>query len=61
MPTKDPQEPYHRATVDEAKELIEGGAHVIDVRDPPEYEGGHVPAATGAHDTSVIGPREGGA
>ena len=46
MPTKNPQEPYHRVTVDEAKELIEGGAHIIDVRDPHEFQGGHVPDAT---------------
>ncbi len=46
MATKNPQEPYHRVTVEEAKEMIDGGAHVIDVRDPHEYQGGHVPAAT---------------
>lgn len=46
MPTKNPQEPYHRVTVEEARELIDSGAHVIDVRDPYEYQGGHVPEAT---------------
>ena len=45
MPTKNPQEPFYRITVAEAKELRADGAHVIDVRDPHEYANGHVPGA----------------
>ncbi len=45
MPTKNPQEPFHRVNVDEAKEMIAAGAHVIDVRNPDEYANGHVPGA----------------
>lgn len=58
MPTKNPQEPYHRVDVSEAKELIDDGAHVIDVRDPYEYQGGHVPAATLIPVNSVFDRRE---
>ena len=58
MPTKNPQEPYHRVTVDEAKELIDSGAHVIDVRDPHEFEAGHVPAATLIPANSVFDRRD---
>jgi rhodanese-related sulfurtransferase len=46
VPTKNPQEPFHRIKVDEAKQMIEAGAHVIDVREPHEYQAGHVPGAT---------------
>ena len=58
MPTKNPQEPFHRITVKEAKEMIDGGAHVIDVRDPHEYQGGHVPGATLIPVNSVFDRRE---
>ena len=58
MPTKNPQEPYHRATVDEAKELIAEGAHVIDVRDPHEYQAGHIPGAPLIPVNSVFARRE---
>lgn len=46
MPTKDEREPFHRITIDEAKDMIASDAVVIDVRTPSEYEGGHVPGAT---------------
>ena len=47
MPTKDPQEPFTRITVDEGKELMSSGnVAVIDVREPHEYNAGHVPNAT---------------
>ena len=47
MPTKDPQEPFTRITVDEGKELMTGdNVAVIDVREPHEYNAGHVPNAT---------------
>ena len=58
MPTKNPQEPYHRVTVEEAKEMIDGGAYVIDVRDPHEFQGGHVPAASLIPVNSVFDRRE---
>ena len=45
MPTKNPDEPYHRITVAEAKQMLADGAHIIDVRDPHEYEAGHIPNA----------------
>lgn len=39
-------EPFKRISVDEAKELIEkGDVKVIDVREPGEYSGGHIPQA----------------
>ena len=47
MPTKDPQEPFTRITVDEGKELMTSdNVAVIDVREPHEYNAGHVPNAT---------------
>lgn len=58
MPTKNPQEPFHRITVAEAKELREDGAHVIDVREPDEYTGGHVPGAAHIPVNTVFARRE---
>lgn len=46
MATKDPREPFTRISVDEAKEMMNDGAAVIDVREPHEYESGHVPGAS---------------
>ncbi|MCH8920909.1 MAG: rhodanese-like domain-containing protein [Chloroflexi bacterium] len=47
MPTKDPREPFSRISVDEGKELMSSGnVAVIDVREPHEYNAGHVPNAT---------------
>ncbi|MEX1254336.1 MAG: rhodanese-like domain-containing protein [Dehalococcoidia bacterium] len=45
MPSKNPQEPFYRATVSEAKELLNDGAHIIDVREMHEYQDGHIPSA----------------
>ncbi len=46
MPTKDPQEPFSRISVDEAKVMMSNGdIAVIDVREPHEYNAGHVPNA----------------
>jgi rhodanese-related sulfurtransferase len=45
MPVKNPQEPFTRLTVAEAKEMIDNGAPVIDVREMHEYTAGHVPGA----------------
>ena len=58
MPTKNPQEPFHRITVEEAKQMLDGDAHIIDVRDPHEYAGGHVPGATLIPVNSVFDRRE---
>lgn len=46
MPTKDPEEPFYRITVQEAKEMIDRGIPVVDVREPEEYTSGHIPGAT---------------
>jgi rhodanese-related sulfurtransferase len=59
MPTKDEREPFHRVTVAEASDMI--GADdvvVIDVREPHEYSGGHVPGATLIPVNSVFARRE---
>jgi rhodanese-related sulfurtransferase len=46
MPTKDPREPFSRISVDEAKVMMSNGdIAVIDVREPHEYNAGHVPNA----------------
>lgn len=58
MPTKNPQEPFHRITVEEAKRMIQEGAHVIDVREPHEYVTGHVPGAAHIPVASVFARRE---
>ncbi len=58
MPTKNPQEPFHRITVEEAKQMLGDGAHVIDVREPHEYQDGHVPAAALIPVNDVFARRE---
>ncbi len=46
MSTKDQREPFSRISVDEAKGMMsDGGVAVIDVREPHEYNAGHVPNA----------------
>ena len=47
MPYDDEEEalPYVVVTTDEAKRMIEAGAHVIDVRQPEEWRRGHIPEA----------------
>jgi rhodanese-related sulfurtransferase len=45
VPTKNPQEPFQRITVEEAKQMMAEGAQVIDVREAPEYQDGHMPGA----------------
>jgi rhodanese-related sulfurtransferase len=37
--------PYITIGTDEAKRMIEAGAHVIDVRQPEEWNRGHIPQA----------------
>jgi rhodanese-related sulfurtransferase len=59
MPTKDEREPFHRITVAEAKEMMDSGDYaVIDVRNPDEYQGGHLPGATLIPVNSVFQRRE---
>ena len=44
MPVQNPDEPFTRLSVQEAKEKIEGGdVEFVDVREPHEYTGGHAP------------------
>jgi rhodanese-related sulfurtransferase len=45
MPTKNEREPFTRLNVQEAKDMLSNGAAIIDVREPHEYTGGHVPNA----------------
>jgi rhodanese-related sulfurtransferase len=59
MPTKDEREPFYRVTVAEAREMMEDdGVVVIDVREPHEYAGGHVPGASLIPVNSVFARRE---
>src|SRR5688572_4793513 len=42
-----PREPFKRINVEEAKQLMaEGKVRVVDVRNPDEWQAGHVPNAT---------------
>jgi rhodanese-related sulfurtransferase len=44
MPTKNPDEPFSRLTVQEAKQMIDAGnVEFVDVRELHEYHGGHAP------------------
>lgn len=47
MATKDPREPFTRITIDEAEEMLrdDGAYALIDVREPHEFEKGHLPGA----------------
>ncbi len=38
--------PYKTIGTDEAKQMIEAGAHIIDVRQPDEWHRGHIAEAT---------------
>jgi rhodanese-related sulfurtransferase len=38
--------PYTTIGTDDAKGMIDAGAHVIDVRQPDEWDRGHIPEAT---------------
>jgi rhodanese-related sulfurtransferase len=58
MATKDPREPFTRISVDEAKEMMDAGAAVIDVREMHEYTSGHVPGASLIPVNSVYKRRE---
>ena len=43
---RNPDEPFARIDVERTKELIAAGAAVIDVREPDEWNKGHIPMAT---------------
>ena len=58
MATKDPREPFSRIDVNEAKEMLGDGAAIVDVREPHEYDAGHVPGATLIPVNSVYARRE---
>lgn len=58
MASKNPQEPFHRIDVAEAKQMIGDGAHIIDVRDPHEYVAGHIPSAPLIPVSTVFARRE---
>ena len=38
-------EPFERIDVGRARELVESGADLVDVREPSEYAAGHIPKA----------------
>ena len=43
MPRREQGEPYYRISLDEADEMYKNGSSVVvDVRNPDEYESGHV-------------------
>ena len=47
MPRQRMGEPFERIDVAEGKELLEGNRSTwIDVREPAEWQGGHIPGAT---------------
>jgi rhodanese-related sulfurtransferase len=41
----DNQEPFKRISAADAKQMIDKGTRVVDVRTPAEYGGGHIPQA----------------
>ena len=59
MPTKDEREPFHRINVAEAKEMVSSGEYaIIDVRNPDEFQSGHMPGSTLIPVNSVFQRRE---
>jgi rhodanese-related sulfurtransferase len=57
--TKDEREPFYRIDVAEAKDMLAGDDTVIiDVREPHEYQDGHVPTATLIPVNTVFARRE---
>jgi rhodanese-related sulfurtransferase len=59
MPRKDEREPFYRIDVAEAKEMAtDDGVAIIDVREPFEYQAGHLPGATLIPVNSVFARRE---
>ena len=59
MTIQNPQEPFARITVDEAKEMVDrDDVAVIDVREPHEYQAGHLPGAKLIPVNTVFARRE---
>ena len=58
MPSKDEREPFYRVDVAEASEMVGEGVVVIDVRNPDEFQSGHIPGATLIPVNSVFARRE---
>ena len=59
MPSRDPREPFTRINVGEGKEMMSrDDVAVIDVREPPEYNAGHVPDARLIPVASVFARRD---
>src|SRR5581483_10222505 len=59
MARKDEREPFYRIDVAEAKEMLaDPDVVVIDVREPFEYQAGHIPHATLIPVNSVFARRE---
>jgi rhodanese-related sulfurtransferase len=59
MPRKDEREPFYRIDVAEAKGMLgQDDVVVIDVREPHEYQSGHVPSASLIPVNSVFARRE---
>lgn len=49
------KEPFERIDVEQAKDLIEKGFKVIDVREPSEWAEGHIPNATHVPLNTLLG------
>jgi rhodanese-related sulfurtransferase len=59
MPRKDEREPFYRIDVPEAKEMSgDADVAIIDVREPFEYQSGHLPGAVLIPVNSVFARRE---
>jgi rhodanese-related sulfurtransferase len=59
MPRKDEREPFYRIDVAEAKTMAQDdGVAIIDVREPHEFQGGHIPNASLIPVNSVFARRE---
>lgn len=59
MASKDPREPFWRISVEEAREMMKNGdVQIVDVREPHEYKGGHIPNAQLIPVASVFTRRE---
>ena len=56
MATKNPQEPFTRISVAEAREKLQddGVVQIVDVRTPEEYAGGHVPGASNIPHMAIL-------
>jgi len=48
------ESPFREARVDEVRQLIDEGYEVVDVREPGEYAGGHVPGARNVVLASIL-------